>query len=131
MPSAEQIIQTNKFICEQDGNPHHCYGIGKLESAVHSAFYPGAYPFAAGGIAKVAGVLCFYIVQTHAFMDGNKRTGALAAITFLNQNGLDLKYPINKKSGEDELAKIIEECASGKVDKNKLADWFETHKVKI
>ena len=29
-------------------------------SVLHSAFYPGTYPFTVGGIAKTAGTLCFY-----------------------------------------------------------------------
>ena len=91
VPTAQQIVEANQYICQQHGNPHHCYGIGKIESAIHSAFYPGIYPFAAGGLVRVAGALCFYLVKSHAFIDGNKRVGALTAITFLNENGWDLK----------------------------------------
>ncbi len=128
-PSAGQIILLNKMLCEEGGNPHHCYGVGKVESAVHTAFYPGAYPFAAGGLAQVAGALCFYLVKSHAFMDGNKRTGALAGITFLKQNGWELRYPVNKSTGDDALAAIIEGCAAGSVSKEELMEWFDRHKV--
>ena len=37
IPTARQIVEANKYICSQDGNPHHCYGIGKIESALHTA----------------------------------------------------------------------------------------------
>lgn len=129
LPDAKIIVLLNKLVCEQSGNPHHCYGVGKVESAVHTAFYPGAYPFAAGGIAYVAGVLCFYLVKSHAFMDGNKRTGALAAMTFLKQNGWELRYPVNTSTGEDALAAIIEKCAAGGVTKEELMEWFDVHKI--
>lgn len=99
VPSADQIIELNQFICRESGSSHHCYDPGKVESAIHTALYPGSYPFVAGGLAKVAAALCFYIIKGHPFMDGNKRTGSLAAIAFLNENGLDLKYPVNKKKG--------------------------------
>lgn len=46
VPSAEQVVATNKYVCLQSGNPHHCYDIGKVESAIYTAFYPGSYPFA-------------------------------------------------------------------------------------
>ena len=72
IPSENLIIETNKYICSEGSNPHHCYDVGKLESAIHSAFYPGSYPFAAGGLAKIAGALCFYLVKGHPFMDGKK-----------------------------------------------------------
>ena len=77
IPTADQVVLTNKIICEKSGSSHSCYGIGKIESALYTAFYPGTHPFAAGGIARTAGALCFYLVKSHAFMDGNKRTGAL------------------------------------------------------
>ncbi len=131
IPSAEQIVAANKYICAQDGNPHHCYGIGKIESAIHSAFYPGTYPFAAGGLARVAGALCFYLVKSHAFMDGNKRVGAITAISFLNENGWDLKYPIDLDSGLNGLAKVIEDCAASLLSKEELMEWFDNHKVSI
>ncbi|MCB0350097.1 MAG: type II toxin-antitoxin system death-on-curing family toxin [Bdellovibrionales bacterium] len=131
LPTADAVLAVNKYVCEQGGNPHHCYDVGKVESAISTAFYPGTYPFAHGGIAKVAGALCFYLVKSHAFMDGNKRTGALVAITFLNQHGLDLKYPLNEKKGINALADAIERCAASKLDKDKLMEWFEAHKVSI
>jgi death on curing protein len=95
LPTSEAVLAVNKYICEQGGNPAHCFDVVKIESAISTAFYPGTYPFAHGGLAKVAGALCFYLVKSHAFMDGNKRTGALVAITFLNQHGLDAMYPLN------------------------------------
>jgi prophage maintenance system killer protein len=61
-------------------------------------------------------------------MDGNKRVGALAAIAFLNENGWDLKYPIDLAKDHDALAEIIESCAAGKVTKEQLMDWFDLHK---
>ena len=131
IPTADAVLAANKFVCEQGGNPYHCYDIGKIESAISTAFYPGSYPFAHGGIARVAGALCFYLVKCHAFMDGNKRTGALVAITFLNQHGLDLKYPLNEKKNLNALADKIERCASSTLSKDELVDWFDAHKISV
>lgn len=131
LPTADAVLAVNKYVCEQGGNPSHCEDVGKVESAISTAFYPGSYPFAHGGLARVAGALCFYLVKSHAFIDGNKRTGALVAITFLNQHGLDLKYPLNLKKKINGLAEIIEQCAAGKVSKDQLIEWFEDHKIEI
>lgn len=97
VPTAEEVIWTNWLVCQKGRNPHICSVPGKVESALHTAFFPGEYPFAAGGLAKVAAALCFYLVKSHAFTDGNKRTAALSAIAFLNKNEWDLRYPINEK----------------------------------
>ena len=129
IPSADEVIAINKLVCSEGENPHHCYGIGKVESAIHSAFYPGSYPFAAGGLAQVAGALCFYLVKSHAFMDGNKRTGSLSAIVFLNTNGWDLEYPLGSETEKSALGEIIEKCAAGEMTKEELMKWFDTHKV--
>ena len=102
-----------------------------MESAIHSAFYPGTHPFAAGGLARVAAALCFYLVKSHAFVDGNKRVGALVAIAFLNENGWDLEYSIDDSKDNDALAEVIEGCAAGKVTKEQLMDWFDTHKIAL
>lgn len=128
-PTAEAVVALNKFICEQGGNPHHCNGIGKVESAISTAFYPGEYPFAHGGLARVAGAFCFYLVKSHAFTDGNKRTGTLVAITFLNQHGMDLQYPLDEAKDINALAEVIENCAAGTVSKDQLMDWFDAHKI--
>ncbi len=88
-PTLESVIEVNQIVCSEGGNPHKCLNTGKIESAISSAFYPGSYPFSHGGLVKVAGALCFYLVKAHAFLDGNKRTGALVAITFLNIHGMD------------------------------------------
>lgn len=129
IPTAEAVIAVNKFICEQGGNPHHCNGVGKVESAISTAFYPGDYPFAHGGLVRVAGALCFYLVKSHAFTDGNKRTGALVAITFLNQHGMDLQYPLDEKKNINGLAEIIENTAASNITKEQLMDWFEHHRI--
>ena len=129
IPTAEVVLAVNEYICEQGGNPHHCNGIGKVESAISTAFYPGDSPFAHGGLARVAAALCFYLVKSHAFTDGNKRTGALTAITFLNQHGMDLQYPHDEEKDINGLAEIIENCAAGTVTKEQLMDWFEARKV--
>ncbi|PIS11938.1 MAG: hypothetical protein COT73_01130 [Bdellovibrio sp. CG10_big_fil_rev_8_21_14_0_10_47_8] len=128
IPTASAIAEVNKLVCREGGTPHHCNDIGKVESAISTAFYPGVYPFAHGGLAKVAGALCFYLVKSHAFVDGNKRTGALAAITFLNQHGMDLSYPLDEKRDMNALADIIESCAAGNVTKDELIEWFDRHK---
>ena len=130
-PTLESIIEVNQIVCSEGGNPHQCLDSGKIESAISTAFYPGTYPFAHGGLAKVAGALCFYLVKSHAFLDGNKRTGALAAITFLNLHGLDLGYPVDEEKGINGLAELIEDCASSSITLEQLKEWFELHKVYV
>ena len=64
-------------------------------------------------------------------MDGNKRTATLSTILFLNENGLDLKYPLKEENGHTALANVADDCAAGKVSKKQLMEWFDSHKVKL
>lgn len=127
----KQRLKSINWFVRMLKNPHSCIHPDKIESAISTAFYPGVYPFAHGGLARVAGALCYYIVMAHAFIDGNKRTGALTAITFLNMHGMDLKYPIDEEKGINALADIIESCAASRIKIDELKEWFETHKVYI
>jgi prophage maintenance system killer protein len=97
----------------------------------YTDFYPGSYPFRAGGIAKIAGALCFYLVQAHAFLDGNKRTGSMVAIRFMELNGWSLKYPLKEANGKTALTNIIESCAASTLSKDELIGWFDHHKIEL
>jgi len=43
-----------------------------------------------GDLFDMAAAYCFHIAQAQAFLDGNKRTGAAAAIVFLDANGYSI-----------------------------------------
>jgi len=49
----------------------------------------------------------------------------------MKQNGWNLRYPIDKETETNAFSSAIEDCAAGKVDKNVLMDWFDSHKIKI
>ena len=131
IPRPKDVILANKFITSTQGNPFAVLDEGKIESALHSAFYLGVYPFVAGGIGKTAGALCFYLLKAHAFMDGNKRTAATTAINFMKLNGWNLRYPYKKDNGINAFANVVDRCASNKVSKDELIEWFERHKIRI
>ena len=58
----------------------------------------------------------FSITQNHPFIDGNKRTGANAAITFLNN--------LEPTFSEDQLVEMVLGVAQGRVGKNEIARFF-------
>ena len=60
----------------------------------------------------IAGALCFYLLKSHAFMDGNKRTAAITATLFMNKHGWDLVYSFDVEQDTNNLADIIDRCAA-------------------
>lgn len=57
-----------------------------VESALGSA--KNVWFYGHGDIFDVAAAYAFHIAQAQAFIDGNKRTGIGAALTFLEYNGV-------------------------------------------
>ncbi len=129
IPSVDQIIIVNKYVCAENKQAHQLLDQGKIESALSTAFYPGSEPFLNGGIARLAGFLCFYLTKAHAFLDGNKRTASLSAILFMNSNELDLLYPENTEDQYSELAMVVNRATASEMSKNDLAEWFERHAI--
>ncbi len=58
------------------------------------------------------------IVQNHSFLDGNKRTGAAAAIVFLAVNDIDIE------ADEDGLVNLTLSMAMGSLEKLRLSNSF-------
>jgi len=71
-------------------------------------------------IPAMAAAYLFHLCQNHPFVDGNKRVGANAAITFLLMNGWEPAFD------EDELVDLVLRVASGEVGKAALAQLFES-----
>ena len=66
----------------------------------------------------MAAAYLFHIVQNHPFIDGNKRTGAAAAIIFLEMNGVELE------ADEDGLVAVTLAVACGQAGKKEIAEFF-------
>jgi death-on-curing family protein len=128
--NAEQVLAINQAVCAQEKQTSHCRNHHALESAIGAAFYPGVYPFQYGGLASVAGALCYFLTKAHAFLDGNKRTAGIASTIFLDINGYELHYAIDIKKSRNAWAEIIEQAAQSVISKETLMKWYETHKIK-
>jgi death-on-curing protein len=59
--------------------------------------------------------------RNHPFIDGNKRTGAVASVVFLLMNGIELN------AEEDSLEKMVQLVAEGKTDKSAITQFFRNN----
>ena len=69
----------------------------------------------------MAAAYLFHIAENHPFLDGNKRTGAMAALIFLDINGIDFN------SSDEDFTKMVLSVASGKMQKGEIAEFFRSH----
>ena len=86
---------------------------GLVESALGSA--QNAFWYGHGNLFDIAAAYAFHIAESQAFADGNKRTAAAAAISFLRLNGI--RFP--KDDGS--VYKAMIEIAEKRLDKAGLA----------
>ena len=84
--------------------PHASYG-GDL---LHSDLY------------AMAAAYLYHIARNHPFPDGNKRTGAMTAMVFLDWNGIGLQ------ADNDGLVDIVFGVAEGKTTKLDAAEFFRS-----
>jgi death on curing protein len=61
------------------------------------------------------------IVRNHPFLDGNKRTGFLVGILFLEMNGYRLT------ASEEDAAQAVFGLAAGKLDEKAFTDWLRSN----
>lgn len=69
-------------------------------------------------LAALAASYAFGIAKNHPFLDGNKRTALVVAVTFLNLNGFDFDAP------EEETYITFLKLAEGTLAEGELAEWL-------
>ena len=66
-----------------------------------------------------------HIIGNHPFIDGYKRTGAVAAVIFLMMNGIELR------ADERGFEAMVRYVAEGRMKKTEIAQFLRKHSTKI
>lgn len=123
--SVDDIEIIHIQIIDASGGSHGVRDRNRIESAVNSvhqtAFGTELYP----SIFEKAAVLARGIVSDHPFLDGNKRTGIMSALVFLNLNGYDTSL-LSSKELEDFAVQIAVEHLTVK----QIASWLKKNSKK-
>ena len=121
--TAEEILAAHAEIIDRYGGSHGLRDLSLLESAV-------ARPRAGYGDFEAyatlwgkAAALLQSLVLNHPFVDGNKRTGVVASLLFVERNGyvIDVSQRV--------LVQLALRVASQKLDHAAIARWLETHSI--
>jgi death-on-curing protein len=118
--SVENVLQLREDTLLREGGLPGVRDLGALESAVaqpqQGMFGQELHPT----LASKAGAYLFHIAMNHPFVDGNKRTAAMAAVVFLLGNGMVVDdYP--------SLEALTLDVAAGDAAKADAIAWFEAH----
>ena len=119
--SAEDVILIHSRVIQGSGGLDGLRDSAGLEAAIAAPMqtFDGQelYP---SDIEKIAR-LGFGLASNHAFVDGNKRIGAMVTQLLLKWNGYDLAL----RSGE--LAELFIAIANGAAKEKNLLDWLTAH----
>jgi len=115
----DEVIKLHLDQIKTFGGANGIRDLKLLKSALHvpKATYDGQ--FLHGTIYEMAAAYLFHLVKNHPFIDGNKRTGTMAMLTFLAMNNYHFDAP--KKA----LLETVLLVAQGKTNKSKLALFIE------
>lgn len=115
----ELIIAVHERLIADHGGSSGLRDEGLLESALarpKHQFHYGEPPLAGLAAANAVG-----IAKNHAFVDGNKRTAFVAAVVFLERNGLHLN------ASEAEATVAMLRVAEGSMTEKQFTRWLDEH----
>lgn len=118
--SLDEVLEIHEQQIDRYGGAHGLRDAAGLESATAMPQATFGGEFLHASIPAMAAAHLFHLCQNHAFLDGNKRTGASAAITFLLMNDWEPTF------GEQELVDLVLSVASGGLGKPALVEIFES-----
>lgn len=116
----DEVLEMHEQQIERYGGSPGLRDVAVLESAVATPQATFGGEFLHASIPAMAAAYLFHICQNHAFIDGNKRVGANAAVIFLFMNGWQPSF------SEEELVEVVLSVASGELSKAQLTEVFES-----
>lgn len=116
--SFAEVLDIHQDQIERYGGEPGIRDRGLLQSAIATpaAGFGGRYLHQ--DLFAMASAYLFHIVKNHPFIDGNKRTGAVAALVFMLLNGIQVGI------NEDDLEKAVLAVAEGKWDKALVTEFI-------
>jgi death-on-curing protein len=109
--SLDEVLEIHEQQIDQYGGSHGLRDAAGLESGIATPQATFGGEFLHASIPAMAAAYLFHLCQNHPFIDGNKRVGANAAITFLLMNNWEPIFD------EKELVALVLSVASGGLNK--------------
>ena len=116
-----EVLEIHRDQIRRYGGQAGIRDLGLLQSALAMPAAGFGRSYLHSDLSEMAAAYLFHIVRNHPFVDGNKRTGTVAALVFLALNGLQLRV------AAEPLERIVRAVAEGKTDKSAVAEFFRKH----
>lgn len=112
----DDCLGIHEMMLSQHGGLSGVRDEGLLLSAI--AKPQNHFAYGSRSLTEMAAAYAAGIVLNHPFLDGNKRTGFMVAVTFLELNGLELT------ASEESAVQNTVGLASRQVSETAYADWL-------
>ncbi|HXX56311.1 MAG TPA: type II toxin-antitoxin system death-on-curing family toxin [Candidatus Nitrosotalea sp.] len=116
----EDVLVLHARLLALDGGPAGIRSAALLQSVLARPKQLRAY----GGKRDIVSMAALYtagIVRNHPFVDGNKRTGFLVSVLFLELNGYRLT------ATEEDATQAILELAAGTLGEDGFEEWLRAN----
>ncbi len=117
--SLAEVLEIHRDQIDRYGGAPGIRDIELLKSALGMPLATYGGQFLHSDIYEMTAAYLFHLVKNHPFVDGNKRTAAVAALIFLALNGFDLD------ASEDEFADMVLAVARGQLTKADVAVFIQ------
>ena len=121
-PDREVIIAVHEMQLAEHGGLAGVRDVGLLDLALSRA--PNLAAYGEADAAALAAAYGYGLSRNHPFIDGNKRTGFVAAELFLNLNGFELD------ATDADCVIAMLSLAAGEVSEDAFAGWLRAHTQK-
>ncbi|HLY10943.1 MAG TPA: type II toxin-antitoxin system death-on-curing family toxin [Planctomycetota bacterium] len=117
----QDILRIHQDQIQRYGGSLGVRDLGLMESAIAmpQAGFSGQYFHT--DLCEMGAAYLFHLTQNHPFIDGNKRVGTVAALVFLDLNGISLEL------SNEALVDLTLGVAEGKQTKSAIAEFFRKH----
>ena len=117
----EFIVAVHELQLRYHGGASGVRDHGMLESALARPLQKSAY--GDPDLFELAASYLFGIVKNHPFVDGNKRTGFVAADTFLDANGWSVE------AAQEDVVAFVLGVAAGEIEEDGATRFSRDHAV--
>ena len=119
-PDTDEILLIHAKVIGETGGSHGLRDAGALESAMKAS--ENRLYYETSDLAILGATYAYHLTQAHAFVDGNKRIGAVVSELFLEMNGAKLT------ATNEEIIELFLEIAASRLSREdveqKFAAWL-------
>lgn len=120
-----EIIEIHSDQIARYGGSAGIRDMGLLQSAVAMPMSSFGGQYLHTDLYEMAAACLFHLVKNHAFVDGNKRVGTVAALVFLELNGVEVE------ADETEFERLVLSVAENKTSKSAVAEYLRRNSRRV